>query len=41
LITTPYWTPLFLVPALGCFAFSAYGFWLASSAPTAMAQRAA
>ncbi len=33
LIATPFWTPLFLVPALGCFAFAAYGFWLAGRAP--------
>ena len=31
LLATPYWTPLFLVPALGCFGFAMYGFWLASS----------
>ena len=29
LLATPYWTPLFLVPAAGCFAFAAYGFMLA------------
>jgi hypothetical protein len=38
MIATPFWTPLFLVPALGCFAFAAYGFWLARSAPIATAQ---
>ena len=32
LIATPFWTPLFLVPGLGCFAFAAYGFWLAQQA---------
>jgi hypothetical protein len=37
MIATPFWTPLFLVPALGCFAFAAYGFWLARSAPVATA----
>lgn len=37
LAATPYWTPLFLVPALGCFGFAAYGFWLARSVPAATA----
>jgi hypothetical protein len=26
LIATPFWTPLFLLPAAGCFAFAVYGF---------------
>jgi len=34
LVATPFWTPLFLVPAAGCFGFAAYGFWLASRFPT-------
>ena len=35
LLATPFWTPLFLVPALGCFGFAVYGFWLARRIPTA------
>lgn len=30
LMTTPFWTPLILIPAAGCFGFAAYGLWLAS-----------
>ena len=41
LVATPFWTPLFLIPALGCFGFAAYGFWLARSVPTATAQSTA
>jgi hypothetical protein len=33
LAATPFWSPLFLVPAVGCFAFAVYGFLLASRAP--------
>ncbi len=33
LIATPFWTPLFLLPGLGCFGFAAYGFWLARRVP--------
>jgi len=33
LAATPYWAPLFLVPAAGCFAFGAYGFLLAARIP--------
>ena len=40
LVATPFWTPLFLVPALGCFGFAAYGFWLAHRVPAAAAQTA-
>jgi hypothetical protein len=29
LAATPFWAPLFLVPAAGCFAFGVYGFVLA------------
>jgi hypothetical protein len=29
LLTTPFWSPIILIPAAGCFAFAAYGFWLA------------
>ena len=36
LFATPFWTPLFLVPGLGCFAFAAYGFWLANRFPASM-----
>jgi len=39
LVATPFWTPLFIVPGLGCFAFAAYGFWLASHVPVAAADR--
>lgn len=34
ILTTTFWKPLFLVPGLGCFAFAAYGFWLASRMPS-------
>ena len=37
LVATPFWTPLFIVPGLACFAFAVYGFWLASRLPTAAA----
>jgi hypothetical protein len=37
LFTTPFWTPLFLVPGLACFGFAAYGFRLASRTPNAAA----
>ena len=30
LLATPFWKPVFLVAGAGCFAFAAYGFWLAS-----------
>ena len=40
-VATPFWTPLFLLPALGCFGFAAYGFWLARRVPAATAQSAA
>ena len=30
LISTPFWSPLFLVPGIGCFAFAVWGFVLAS-----------
>jgi hypothetical protein len=33
LLTTPYWRPIFLVPAIGCFAFVVWGFVLSRSAP--------
>ena len=33
LAATPFWTPLFLVPAAGCFAFGIYGFLLAARIP--------
>jgi hypothetical protein len=33
LIATPFWSPIFLVPGLACFAFAAYGFRLAAGAP--------
>jgi len=33
LVATPFWTPMFLVPAAGCFGFAACGFWLAGHAP--------
>lgn len=39
LVATPFWTPLFLVPGLGCFGFAAYGFWLARRAPAATVTR--
>jgi hypothetical protein len=29
LLSTPFWAPLILVPAAGCFGFAVYGFWLA------------
>ena len=29
LVATPFWSPLFLVPAVGCFGFAIYGFLLA------------
>lgn len=31
--TTPFWQPIFLVPAVACFAFGAWGFILSRSAP--------
>jgi hypothetical protein len=37
LLATPFWSPLFLVPAVACLGFAAFGFVLASQAP----QRAA
>jgi hypothetical protein len=33
LLTTPYWTPLILVPGLGCFAFAVWGFLLSTRVP--------
>ena len=33
LLTTPYWQPVFLLPALGCFAFAVWGFALSRRAP--------
>lgn len=33
LLTTPFWHPLFLIPAAGCFAFAVWGFALAGKAP--------
>ena len=33
LAATPFWTSLFLVPGLGCFAFAIWGFALASRPP--------
>jgi hypothetical protein len=30
LVATPFWTPLFLIPAAGCFAFAVWGFVLAA-----------
>ncbi len=33
LIATPYWNPLFIGAGAGCFAFSVWGFILASRAP--------
>ena len=36
-VATPFWTPFFLLPALGCFGFAAYGFWIARGVPTATA----
>ena len=32
-LATPFWTPLFLVPAAGCFGFAAWGFLLAGRMP--------
>jgi hypothetical protein len=29
LVATPFWSPLFLVPAVGCLGFAVYGFMLA------------
>ena len=37
LVTTPFWTPFFLVPGLACAAFAVYGFLLASRMPEAVA----
>jgi hypothetical protein len=37
LIATPFWSPLFLVPAVACFGFAAFGFVLASQAPRKLA----
>lgn len=31
---TPFWTPLFFVPGVGCLAFAVWGFVLAGKAPT-------
>ncbi len=40
LIATPYWNPLFIVSGVGCFAFAAWGFYLASRrAPEAAPSR--
>jgi len=33
LLMTPYWSPLFLIPGAGCFAFAVWGFVLSSRAP--------
>ena len=41
LVATPFWTPLFLIPALGCFAFAVYGFWLARGVSNASVQSSA
>jgi len=35
LVATPFWAPLFLVPAVCCLGFALYGFRLAGTAPTA------
>jgi len=35
LVTTPFWTPLFLVPGVACLAFAVYGFMLANRIPEA------
>jgi hypothetical protein len=35
LVATPFWTPLFLVPGLGCLGFAVYGFMLARRVPIA------
>jgi hypothetical protein len=32
LLATPFWSPLFLVPAVACFGFAVYGFALARNA---------
>ena len=37
LLATPFWTPLFLIPAAGCFGFAAWGFLLAGRMPDARA----
>ena len=33
LLTTPYWSPLFLIPGAGCLAFAVWGFLLSRHAP--------
>jgi len=35
LVATPFWSPLFLIPAAGCLGFAVYGFMLAGRAPAA------
>ena len=35
LVTTPFWSPLFLVPAAGTVAFAVWGFWLSAAKPVA------
>jgi len=35
LVTTPFWTPLFLVPGVACLSFAVYGFMLANRIPEA------
>jgi hypothetical protein len=37
LLATPFWKPVFLVPAVACFGFAAFGFVLASRANQASA----
>jgi hypothetical protein len=36
-LMTPYWSPLFVVPALGCFAFAVWGFVLSRRASLTLA----
>jgi hypothetical protein len=37
LVATPFWSPLFLVPAAGCLGFAIYGFVLAARIPATRA----
>ena len=37
LVSTPFWAPLILIPAAGCFGFAVYGFWLSSRFATTTA----
>jgi len=40
ILMTPYWSPLFAIPGLGCLAFAIWGFVLSQRAPISVLQSA-